>query len=392
VPDNITLGIDASNIRAGGGLTHLGCLLAAIKPDKYDIGRIIVWGGQQTVKRLPQRAEIQLVRVPLLDGPLPLRIAWQSWLLPRHLNERKCDVLFSPGGILPVHVHIPSVVMFQNLLPFEPQEAQRFGTLSFMRLKMRLVGASQRRSMEQADGLIFLTSYARDTVTATLKCRLARIAVIPHGIETRFFRQPRLVRFESIFTKEMPFRMLYVSIVDMYKHQWYVAEAIATLRGEGLPVEIDFVGPAYGPALKRLNVVIKRLDPAGEFLHYRGAIPFPELHTAYLQADAFVFASSCENLPNILLEAMAAGLPIACSRKGPMLEVLGEAGIYFDPEKPREIEAALRTLIEQPAMRNQLALDAHRKAKDFSWERCAEETFSFMAQVAQDPSHSSRLF
>lgn len=389
MPGNLTLGIDASNIRAGGGLTHLGCLLAAIKPDQHDIGRIIVWGGQQTVKQLPQRAEIELVRVPLLDGPLPLRIAWQRWLLPRYLLSRRCNILFSPGGILPIHMHFPSVVMSQNSLPFEPREAKRFGTLNFMRLKLRLVEMNQRRSMRQADGLIFLTRYARDTVTAALKCRLARIAVIPHGIDTRFFHKPRPVRLGPNFLKQIPFRMLYVSIIDMYKHQWYVAEAIANLRSEGLPVEIDFVGPAYRPALKRLNMVIKRLDPAGEFLHYRGAVPFPELHNSYLQADAFVFASSCENLPNILLEAMAAGLPIACSRKGPMVEVLGDAGIYFDPEKPREIEAALRTLIEHPAMRSRLAVDAHRKAREFSWERCAEETFSFVAQVAQESLRSS---
>ena len=50
------------------------------------------------------------------------------------------------------------------------------------------------------------------------------------------------------------------------------------------------------------------------------------------EAELFVFASSCENLPNILIEGMAAGLPIACSRRPPMPEVLGDAGESFDPE------------------------------------------------------------
>jgi len=46
---------------------------------------------------------------------------------------------------------------------------------------------------------------------------------------------------------------------------------------------------------------------------------------------------------NILVEAMASGLPIACSNRGPMPEVLGDAGVYFDPEDPHDIARALRT-------------------------------------------------
>jgi glycosyltransferase involved in cell wall biosynthesis len=52
-------------------------------------------------------------------------------------------------------------------------------------------------------------------------------------------------------------------------------------------------------------------------------------------------------MPNILLEAMAAGLPIACSNRGPMPEVLGTAGLYFNPENPAEIACAIRTVIDE---------------------------------------------
>jgi len=83
-------------------------------------------------------------------------------------------------------------------------------------------------------------------------------------------------------------------------------------------------------------------------------------------------------------------LPIACSNRSPIPEVLGDACVY-NPENPDDISRALLELIEQPAMRNQSALDAHRKARNFLCERCAKETFSFIAQVARDPSHSSRM-
>lgn len=247
-------------------------------------------------------------------------------------------------------------------------------------LKLVLLHQSQKRSFQKSDGTIFLTRYARDTVLADLDSRPGQVAIIPHGVEERFFREP--LELSGPFSQVRPFRLLYVSIVTLYKHQWQVAEAVAVLRAQGVPVQLDFIGPCYPPAGRRLSEAITRLDPKGEFLHYRGALPFEQLHDSYRSADAFVFASSCENLPNILLEAMAAGLPIACSDRGPMPEVLADSGVYFDPERPEQIAEALMRPYRDDALRARLAQQAFRMAQSFSWERCARESFSFIAQVA----------
>jgi len=70
---------------------------------------------------------------------------------------------------------------------------------------------------------------------------------------------------------------------------------------------------AYPPAPKRLNEVIDCFDINRVWVHYYGAIPFSDLPLKYAQADLDFFASSCENMPNFLLETMALGLPISCS-------------------------------------------------------------------------------
>lgn len=379
------IGIDASNIRAGGGLTHLSCLLDSVRSGGENGSlRVIVWGGKRTIARLTGSELVELIHVPILDMPLPVRMTWQSRILPGCLRRQNCDVLFSPGGILPNSIDIPAVVMSQNLLPFEPNEYKRFSPMSFMRWKMLLVRANQQRSMEQAEGLIFLTCYARDTVLGALKRHTRQIKIIPHGIEARFFCHPRRAELPLNFTDVRPFRLLYVSKVDMYKHQWQVAEAVAAMRASGIPVTIDFIGPSYGPALEKLTSALNKLDPARQFLHYRGAVAFAQLHEAYQKADAFVFASSCENLPNILLEAMAAGLPIACSRNGPMPEVLGDCGVYFDPERPEEIGVALLQLYEHAGLRQELAQAAFSSAAAYSWRRCAHDTLEFIKQVARN--------
>jgi len=163
-----------------------------------------------------------------------------------------------------------------------------------------------------------------------------------------------------------------------------VAEAVKQLRSEGFSIAIDFIGPAYKPALQRLQQIQDKYDPTGEFIHYQGLVPYEELPERYHQADGFVFASSCENMPNILLEAMASGLPIVCSNRGPMPEILGKAGIYFDPEQPSQIADALRMLLNDLALRQQSAKAAYESAKKYTWKRCADETFAFLAHVAKN--------
>ena len=188
------------------------------------------------------------------------------------------------------------------------------------------------------------------------------------------------------FTREgiNPFRLLYVSILAVYKHQWHVVVAVAALRKKGFPVAIDFVGSFSPQAMCMFKDTVQRVDPEGSFINYKEFIPYNELPEVYQKADAFVFASSCENMPNILLEAMAAGLPIACSNRGPMPEVLGNAGVYFDPESPDQIADVLTMLLKDHSLRVRLAQEAYDRVGKYSWERCARETFSFLADVVEE--------
>ena len=143
---------------------------------------------------------------------------------------------------------------------------------------------------------------------------------------------------------------------------------------------LDLVGPAYPPALRRLHDSIARLAGDSSWVRYYGAIPFEDLHLRYAAADLGLFASSCETISIILLETMASGLPIACSSREPMPEILGEAGVYFDPEKPANVAIALETLINDPNLRAELAKRSYAKAFLYSWKSCADKTFSFLAQ------------
>lgn len=249
---------------------------------------------------------------------------------------------------------------------------------------MLLLRWTQSRTFRRADGVIFLTQAAMESVLRVTGPLAGESPVIPHGLNPRFHILPKAQRPIEAYSAEHPYRVIYISIIDQYKHQWQVVEALAVLRREGWPLTLDLVGPAYAPALARLRAAITRCDPQGVWVHYHGAVAYTRLHELYAQADLGVFASTCENMPNILLETMGAGLPVACSDRGPMREVLGSAGVYFDPERPSDIAGALRELIASPELRTAKANAGYIAALGFDWGRCADETFGFLARIAND--------
>lgn len=380
------IAIDATNIRTGGGVTHLCELLRAADPAAHGIDRIIVWACRSTLEKLDDRPWLDRRWAPALEQDLFRRSLWQRRHLRRLIEADGASLLFAPGGSILVPLR-PAVTMCQNMLPFEWGELWRFG-ISSVAAKLVLLRLVQSRSFRRANGTIFLTEYAAHAVQEVIGRPLAS-TIIPHGVADRFRHPGRTIRAGEEVTPESPLRVLYASTIDHYKHQWVVAEAVARLRAEGVPIRLDLYGEARPSALRRLRTTLARIDPEGRFVLYHGAVDPGEIHRRYTTADLVVFASSCENMPNNLLEGMAAGLPIACSDRGPMPRMLGDAGLYFDPEDVASIADALRAYAGDAGLRARKARAAAAAAAAYSWQRCAHETMAYLAAIAREAERRS---
>ena len=205
------------------------------------------------------------------------------------------------------------------------------------------------------------------------------VQLIPHGTEK--------VKNEHVLSKikrnpiNGTIRLLYVSTVKKYKHQWNLIDAVGLLRKEGVLIELHLVGGGDSQALNLMRDAIHRNKSEKNFIFYHGGLPHEETLEWYHKADIFVFPSTCENLPVILLEAMTAGLPIASPDRGPMPEVLKDAGLYFNPESVTSIKNCLRYMIENPDLMQSLGAKAKKYSEDYSWKKCADETFEFLSSV-----------
>ena len=376
------LGIDAFNLRLGGGVTHLVELLRVAVPSDYGFDKVIVWSGRKTLSLIEDRNWLVKNNQDSLDKSLIYRFFWHRFRLSEQARSAGCNILFVPGGSFEGDFR-PFVTMCRNLLPFEWNELRRYG-FSWTTLRLLLLYIIQARTFRRADGLIFLTQYARNMVTRKIKNITDKSVLIPHGVNKFFTHPPRQQIPISQYSFAFPFRILYVSIVDVYKHQWHVAEAVGRLRKNGFPIALDLLGPAYEPALGRLRNTLNNVDPTGEFVQYLGPVSYEELPMKYTRADLCLFASSCENMPNILLEGMASGLPIVCSNRGPMPDVLGDTSLYFDPENPDDIARAIQELLQSPMLRFKSAQASFERARIYSWKRCAHDTFMFLAAFANN--------
>ena len=374
------VGIDASNLRSGGPITHITELLRHARPASHGIGRVTVWGGTSTLARIPDLPWLTRVHVPLLDRALPWRVAWQ--LLRRPRLTRRCDVLFAPG-VTPPRGFEPYVSMSQNMQPFDGRERARY-PFSFAALRLWLLRWLQARAFRQSAAVIFLTDFARDWIGSKAGVSAGRSSVIPHGVSDGFRQPPRAARPLASYTEADPFRIVYVSDFYIYKHHATVAEAVCRLREEGMPVTLELIGAPVEPAVVRgLHATLLRHPAASRAVRIIPAIPQDELPRAYRDADAFLFASTCENLPLTLIEAMASALPIAAAAERPMTDILGEGAVYFDAEDVQSAIDALRTLAVDEHLRARLARTNYEASAEYSWRRCADETFALLASVAR---------
>lgn len=375
------LGIDASNIGKGGGITHLIEFIVHSEPllKDYKIDQIIVFGSEKTLNRLSEYSWLKKVTFPAFNQGLLRRVIFQLLHYDQYI-QKECDLLFSITGDY-LGRFKPVVGMSRNMLLYErdiwkeikqPKEIIRFW-LNYKK---------QKRCFKNATGIIFISHYAKNYVSKQLNLTNKQIAVIHHGISPRF--QGKVSQQLSIenYSEKKPFKLLYVSTVHVYKHQWNVIEAVARLRQKGHPIELDLVGGViFNPAGKNLEKTIQETDPQNKFIHYHGHVPYNKIDEFYKKADGIVYASTCENMPNILIESMASGLPIACSIKQPMPEFLKANGFYFDAKNVESIENALVDLLNNPEKRDKMAQNNLEEVKQYSWEKTTKETLDFITEI-----------
>lgn len=371
--------IDATNIISGGGSSHLVELLNATTDsllEKNKIEKIVVVGVENVTSKLPKNSWLKIINIPASKSNLLQRALWKTFNFNNIIAKESIDFIFNPGGSY-FGEKTPYVTMCRNMLVFETKEADRFGH-GLQRQKFKLLRILQSLSMKRAAGVIFISNYAQDYIKEHYPTiAIKKSTVINHGVSVRFRNEPRPQKEISNYSTENPYKILYVSILNVYKHHAAIAAAVAQLVLKcKLPLEFIVVGEKAGGFDEFEK--IRAENPT--IIKYLGKVPFEEIQLQYSDADLFVYGSTCENMPNILIEAMSSGLPVISSEKEPMPEFLKDGGLYFSVENIESIYETLEKIINNPDLRETISQKSTSLSSQYSWEKCAAETYQFLSE------------
>jgi glycosyltransferase involved in cell wall biosynthesis len=378
----VNLGIEASNIIEGGGLHHLVELLTKLDLSKVNIKKIVVWSSQKTLDSLPDSSYLIKKSHKLLNSGKLNRLIWQIIKSKREFKDNSINILFVPGGIYLGSYNIPVIAMSQNMLLYEWKEMARYGFSKDI-LRLILLFFLQSYTFLRSSNLLFLTEYAKKTVSKKLKLNLEKSVVIPHGINPKFNSRNHLKKRKKIGIGKI--NLLYVSFIGMYKHQWKVVESIYKLRKMGYDIQLTLIGNSVEKKADRLfRFALEKYDPNFEFVNHKTGINYQQIQVEYKKADAFIYASSCENMPMILMEAMRSGLPIFSSNLGPMPEILGEAGEYFNPDYPDESVTIIDRTFKDEKRLLEMATKGYEKSLKYTWRTTQDLTFSYFEKLNKE--------
>ena len=369
------IGIPIFNL-AGGGMHHLLQILKSANPKKDGFSKIIIWGNSSSLDLIQNEDWIIKKKSLFLEYNILVKYLWQKFILKYECIKHDVKILFIPGQIYTGNFE-PFVCISQNALPFEKSEYELYKYNLFY-FKLLIIRNLQIKTFKNSKGIIFISNYGKKLVERFYNLKDKSHKIIPHGIDKRFYQEPKTQLKISKYSKGRELKIIYVSTIDYYKHQDKVVEVVATIINEGLHISLDLYGAYYKPAYLKLIKKLNKIEKNKLKISYLGEVKFTEMHKIYHSADLFLYASSCENLPLILLEAMASGLPILSSNSEPMFEVLGYSTPLFNPRDIFDMKQKLNLFLNDEILRRESVVKTHLLSKKYNWQVCSNETFAYL--------------
>ncbi len=303
------------------------------------------------------------------------RVQWvlgEQALLPRLAARAGVDLVHSLASTAPVWGRFRRVVTVHDLIYARFPDAHAGIRDRGMRV---LVPWAVRRS----DRVIADSQSTRDDLIELLGVARPRVDVVPLGLgavrrEAPMPEQDVRARFDLGERRVV----LSLSAKRAHKNLPALIGALARLAAEERPVLVLPGYPTAHEAELRERVRVLGLQDDVRFPAWVSAA---ELEGLWAIAAAFVFPSLYEGFGLPLLEAMARGVPVACSNASSLPEVAGEAALLFDPRDEPAIATALERLLSDRALADDLRTRGLARAREFTWERTARLTLESYARA-----------
>ena len=337
-------------------------------------------------------AGVRLVRIPVhrpathaaaAEGRRSLRDLWAT---ARAISRERFDVIFFPSVYTYVPVLGPGRIatVIHDVIPERfPREVfpTRRGALNW---QLKLLLARWQTSL-----LLTVSTASKRDIAARFGIAADRIALISEAADACFRPLPQDARMAAILRRWSLTAgrfLLYVGGISPHKNLGTLLTAFAELRRDPacadyrLVLAGDYAGDVFYSAHQALRRQVTELN-LGDAVVFTGYVDDTDLAYLYNAAVLFVLPSLLEGFGLPALEAMACGTPVVASARGALPELLGPAGVLFDPERGAELVEVLRRVLSDAELRRLLRRLGPERAATFSWTRAAGETLSALRQL-----------
>ena len=344
--------------------TYARELTSALLREQPDL-RLTAFVNREASSDPMWRELVPTVTVPVYGRRRSSWVRGEQVLLPRLAQRAGVDVVHSLASTAPSWGSFRRVVTIHDVIYRIHPEAHA----GWRSLAMRaLVPLAARRS----DRVIVPSRATREDLIRLLKVPAEKIDLVPNGLgappAARWDSEQELRSRYDLGTRSF---VLTVSLKRPNKNLLRLLEAMALIPGERRPILVLAGHATPYEAELRARAVDLGL---GEHTRFLGWVPSEELEGLYRSATCFVFPSLYEGFGLPVLEAMARGTPVACSNRGALIEVAGDAALLFDPEQPDAIAAAIEKLLADPIERERLSRAGREQAAGFTWAEAARRT------------------
>jgi glycosyltransferase involved in cell wall biosynthesis len=316
----------------------------------------------------PVWRNIELKQVGHLQGHL-----WEQFELPWHSRGK---LLFCPGNTAPIISLLgsqPIVVTVHDLSYKYFPEAYRLAFRLWYSFIIPLV-------LSRANRVITVSKSERQAILEHYPKAAGRLRAIANGGLPAAFPNaiPDLVRPRDGY-------ILYVGSLSKRKNIFRMLEVASRLARRR---QFNFV--FIGDVSKSLTASVAQIpDDVASDITFAGAVDDPMRLVSYYQnARCLIFPSLYESSGLPPIEAMACGCPVIVSDIPALRERCGDAAIYCDPHDVESIIAAIERVMDDHALHLMLQTLGHRRAAEFTWERCARQTLELLCECAENTRHT----
>jgi glycosyltransferase involved in cell wall biosynthesis len=295
----------------------------------------------------------------------PARILWEQTMLPLAVARLRLDALFNPGFTAPVYCGCAAVTVFHDMQ--HKRHPEHFRRLDLFAWRILLFASAHLATLLLADSDATCADVLR-----YYRLPAGRVRVVRLGVDQVFFGLRRAP--EKL--------LLTVSTLHPHKGLDALLQAFAQFRRvqPGFRLAVAGLRGFHTEPLEKLRADLG-LSGAVEFT---GWIPRAQLYDLYRRAWAFLYPSTFEGFGMPVAEALAAGIPTACSNIEPLSAIVGEAALRFEPGNVDAICSAMSRLAADEPLRARLEIEGPRRAAAFSWIATARGTLDAIVDACKE--------